>query len=1069
MISNYSVRKPFTVFVAIILILILGFVSFNNISTDLLPSINLPYSVIITPYVGASPEEVELVVTKTIEQSMASISNIKSVQSISRENMSLVILEFGESTNMDSAVIEMRENLDMLGSYMPDGVGTSTIMKLNPDMMPIMVVSAAVDGQKISESSAFLQDKIIPELESIEGVASVDASGLIESEIHVIIKQEKIDAINQQITNAVEKQIEAATEQAQAAMAKMSPAELAALAASKPQETPATEIPKVAISKEMVSGILKGQNFSMPTGYITEDGVDYLIRTGDAIEGYDALKSLTLMVLPFEGMAPITLEDVADVMYVSNSDEMYSKVNGIDAITLTIQKQTSYVTSDVTNDLLTKMFSLEARYPNLKMVTLMNQGEYIDIVVNSLLNNLIIGGLLAILILLLFLRDLKPTFVVGFSIPISVIAAFVLMYFSHITLNIISMGGLALGVGMLVDNSIVVIENIYRMRSEGKSAIEASVEGAKQVSGAIIASTLTTIAVFLPIVFIEGFTREIFTDMALTIAYSLLASLMVALTLVPTMASKMLIKEVKQDHKVFAKLKAGYTKVLEFALDHKVLVITVILLLFAGSIYGITSMGTQLFPTSDSGQLTVTLEMPIGSKFETLTKTADEVTEQLQTLNSIESIGATIGGGMFNMSGLGAAGSSGNSVTFYITLKDNRSQSTEEISSELTTLITSDKYKVSVTGTDMNMGALSGGDISIEIKGRDFADLEKIATDIAAIVSSVEGTKDVSSGIEETAPELKLVVDKDASVQKGLTVAQVFVEVNKLLSASSKSTSINVDGNDLNVVVMDESDLDPTSRKDILDLNLTTPQGETIKVGDIATLEETSGFKSIKRTDQQRYVTVTGSLADGYNVGLVSDEIQKKLNQYSTPDGYTIEMTGENKTIKDSFTDLSKMLLLAIVFIYLIMVSQFQSLLSPFIVMFTIPLAFTGGFFALLITGLPLSIVAFIGLIILTGVVVNNGIVFVDYANKMRESGLSKREALIKTGTDRLRPILMTALTTIIALSTMSLGTGTGTEMMQPMAITTIGGLIYATLLTLIFIPVLFDIFHKKDLRKSNA
>lgn len=1072
MISNYSVRKPFTVFVAIVLVLILGFVSFSNISTDLLPSINLPYSVIITPYIGASPEEVEMVVTKTIEQSMASISNIKSVQSISRENMSLVILEFGESTNMDSAVIEMRENLDMLGSYMPDGVGTSTIMKLNPDMMPIMVVSAAVEGQKISESSAFLQDKIIPELESIEGVASVDASGLIENEIHVIIKQDKIDAINQELSNQIALQIEAAKAEAQAAMANLSPAELAALAASSPEvttpETPTPETMAITITKEMVSGILKGQNFSMPTGYITEDGVDYLVRTGDAIENYEALKSLTLMILPFEGMDPITIDDVADVMYVSNSDEMYSKVNGIDAITLTVQKQTEYVTSDVTNHILEKISSLETRYPELKMVTLMNQGEYIDIVVNSLLNNLIIGGLLAILILLLFLRDLKPTFVVGFSIPVSVIAAFVLMYFSDITLNIISMGGLALGVGMLVDNSIVVIENIYRMRSEGKSAIEASVEGAKQVSGAIIASTLTTIAVFLPIVFIEGFTREIFTDMALTIAYSLIASLMVALTLVPTMASKILAKEVKQDHKVFAKLKSRYSKVLEFALDHRVLVIAIVIILFAGSIYGVTSMGTQLFPTTDSGQLNITLEMPIGSKFEDLTQTADDITTKLQTIESIESIGSTVGGGMFGMGGMGLAGSGGTSATFYITLNDDRDQSTEEISSELTALIASDQYEVSVSGTDMNMGALSGGDISIEIKGRDFATLETIAKDIASIVSGVEGTKDVSSGIEETAPELKLVVDKEASIQNSLTVAQVFVEVNKLLSKASKSTSISIDGNDMDIIVMDESDIQNTNRNDILNLELTTPQGEVVKVSDLASLEENNGFKSIRRIGQQRYVTVTGTLADGFNVGLVSDEIQKQLDEYTIPEGYTVEMTGENKTITDSFKDLFMMLLLAVVFIYLIMVSQFQSLLSPFIVMFTIPLAFTGGFFALMLTGLPLSIVAFIGLIILTGVVVNNGIVFVDYANKMRASGLSKREALIKTGTDRLRPILMTALTTIIALSTMSLGAGTGTEMMQPMAITTIGGLIYATLLTLIFIPVLFDIFHKKEYKDTN-
>ncbi|OJV65904.1 MAG: hypothetical protein BGO41_08190 [Clostridiales bacterium 38-18] len=1067
MLSNYSVRKPFTVVVAIILVLILGFVSFSNISTDLLPSVNLPYSVIITPYIGASPEEVELVVTKPIEQSMASISNIKNVQSISRENMSLVILEFAETTNMDSAVIEMRENLDMLGSYLPEGVGSSTIMKLNPDMVPIMVVSAAVEGQSIGESSSFLETKIIPEIESVEGVASVESSGLVENEIHVLIRQEKIDAVNKEIKDAIEAQIEAAKAEA---LAKLTPEQLAYMATQPTEAATQPDIPQISITKDMISGILKGQNFSMPTGYITEQGVDYLVRTGDAIEDDQALSDLVIMSLPIEGVDPIKLSEVADIMLVDNTDDMYSKVNGIDAITLTLQKQTEYVTSDITNRVLDKMDDLKQTYPDLQMVTLMNQGEYIDIVVDSLLNNLIYGGLLAIVILLIFLRDLKPTLVVGFSIPISVVTAFVLMYFSDITLNIISMGGLALGVGMLVDNSIVVIENIYRMRSEGKSAIEASVEGAKQVSGAIMASTLTTVAVFLPIVFIEGFTREIFTDMALTIAFSLLASLMVALTLVPTMASKILVKEVNQDHRVFSGLKNGYSKILNFSLDHKWIIIILVIGLFAGSIYGITSVGTELFPSMDSGQLTVTLNMPLEATFEDLRTAADDVTSKIQSLDGIESIGASVGGGMFGGmgGGLSGAGGSGNSATFYVTLSDERSLSTQALGDEILKVAGSDQYELSVTGTDMNMGSLTGGEITIEIKGRDFDTLEDLAIRISDIVKSVEGTKDVSSGVEVTSPELQIVVDKEKSISKGLTVAQVFMEINKALTTDSAATNINVDGNDLGVVVLDEESTKSLSRSDIMALEITSPQGETVKISDIASLEESNGFKSIRRTNQQRYVTVTGALETNYNIGIVSDKIQAGLDNLEIPNGYSVTMTGENQTINDSFRDLGKMLLLALVFIYLIMVAQFQSLLSPFIVMFTIPLAFTGGFFALLMTGKPLSIVAFLGMIILTGVVVNNGIVFVDYANKMREEGMSKREALIKTGRDRLRPILMTALTTIIALSTMSVGAGQGTEMMQPMAITTIGGLIYATLLTLLFIPVLFDLFHKKDQPKNQ-
>ena len=1049
MLSNFSVKKPYTVIVVVILIIILGVVSFMNISTDLLPSINLPYSVIITSYAGASPEEVEMIVTKPIEQSMASISNIKSVRSVSREHLSLVILEFGESTNMDSAVIEMRESLDMIATYMPDGVGSSNIMKLNPDMMPVMVLSAAIDGKDISESSAFLERVIVPELESIEGIASVEVSGLVENEIHVILSDEKIASVNKEIESIVTAQMQLAA-QAAAASGQTLP----------PSDTDSMEMPSITLSKEMISGILKGQNFSMPTGYITEEGISYLVRTGDKIENLDALKTMVVMHLPFEGIDPLTLEDVADVIFSNNASEMYSKVNGTDAITLTIQKQTEYVTSDISKSIHARIASIKAQHSDVEMVILMDQGEYIDIVVNSLSLNLIFGGILAVIVLLIFLRDLKPTFIVGVAIPISLVSAFVLMYFSNITLNIISMGGLALGVGMLVDNAIVVIENIYRMRHEGLSAKEAAVEGAKQVSGAITASTLTTVAVFVPIVFVEGFTREIFQDMGLTIAYSLLASLVIALTLVPMMASKILVNDANKDHPLFEGLKRGYTKVLKSALKHKFTTVILVLVLFVGSIFGALSMGTELFPSMDSGELNGTLTLPVGSDFEALVTAGDYVSSQILAIEGVESVGISAGGGTFGMGAL-AGGGSTNSASLYITLTEDRALSTLEITDLITSIKTGEDYTLTVSGTDMNMGAMTGGAISINIKGQDFDTLEKLAIDVAEIVRSVEGTTDVLSGIEETSPEFRLVVDKTLSIEKGLTVAQVFVEVNKLLANENSATAIATDSGDLNVYVFDAKDAEAITQKDILNLTIDSPTGEKVSVKDIATLEAANGFKSIGRMDQQRYVTVTGALKTDYNIGTVSAEIETLLAAYDVPSGYTLEMTGENETINSSFEDLSLMLLLGVLFIYLIMVAQFQSLLSPFIVMFTIPLAFTGGFLALMLVGMPLSIVAFIGLIVLAGVVVNNGIVFVDYANKMREEGLSKYDALIKTGNDRLRPILMTALTTIIALSTMSVGAGTGTEMMQPMAITAIGGLIYATLLTLVLIPVLYDLVHR--------
>lgn len=1031
MIPNFSVRRPYTIIVAVVLVAILGIVSLMNMTTDLLPSMNLPYAVVITTYPGASPEEVEAVVTRSIEQSMASLSNIKNINSMTRENMSLVILEFTANANMDSVFIEMRESLDMIMTYMPDEVGNPMMLKLNPDMMPVLVASVAVEGMAISESSQFISNNIIYEFESVEGVASVSVSGLVQSGIHVIIQAEKIEEINIRLAQTL------------AAMGNM-------------------EAPRVTITREMVSGILKGQNFSMPAGYITEDGVDYLVRTGDKIKDIDELKELVVMSLPFPGMAPITVQDVADVVVTDDSDTMYSKLNGSDAVILSIQKQSEYSTADVASRIRDKMTAVEAKHENVKVVALMDQGVYVDIVVGSITKNLMVGGVLALIILLLFLRDIRPTIVVGISIPVSLVAALVLMYFSNVTLNIISMGGLALGVGMLVDNAIVVIENIYRMRSEGKSAKEAAVEGAKEVSGAIVASTLTTTSVFLPIVFTQGLTRQIFADMGLTIGYSLLASLAIALSLVPMLASRIITKEVKRDENKLNVLQNWYTKVVEFSLRRKGLVLVIVVALLVVSAFGAFKMGTEFFPSSNTGQLMVNIQMPEGSSMEETIAVADEVTEIIGKIDYVDNVGATLGGGIgVGMIGLGG-GSSGD-VSIYVLVAEENVGKTQDIVQEIRVKTEGVAAEISVgdSGVDMT-SMLGGGGVSIVVSGREFATLEKVAGDVAGIVASVEGTRDVSDGIERTEPEIRVTVNKEKSITHGLTTAQVFMELAELLKSEGVDTSIAVGSLDYDVRVLDSQSDKEVSKDDIENLLIETPQGGAVAIKDIAAVEVGTGYGSIRRENQQRTLTVTAELDEGYNIGLVSQEIESRLADYDNPEGYNVKISGEQEMIDNTFRDLYLMLALAVAFIYLIMVAQFQSLLSPFIVMFTIPLAFTGGLLGLIITGNPVSIVAFVGLIILSGVVVNNGIVFVDYINILRRSGLSKREAIIRAGNVRMRPILMTALTTIIALSTMSLGVGTGTEMIQPMAITTIGGLIYATLLTLIFVPVLYDLMFKE-------
>ena len=1016
LLSNFSVKKPYTVIVAVIFVLVLGFISVSNMTTDLLPSLNLPYAVVSTSYIGASPEEVENVVTRPIEQRMASISNIKNIQSISSEHISMVILEFNETTNMDSAVIEMRESLDMVQTSMPDGVGSSMIMKLNPSMMPIMALGVSQEGKTVDLSTPFIENVIIPELESVEGVASITAFGLTENIIHVVVDQEKINLIQSSMPEGV----------------------------------------VLPLSTDMIAGVIQGQNFSMPTGYINDGQSDLLVRTGDEIDGLEALNNLVIFASDMPGMSPILLSDIADVLTVDNTGDRYSKINGNDSVTISLQKQTEYATSQVSQDVKAKIEEIQAQYPDTSIITLLDQGEYIDVVVKSIGLNLIYGGLLAVLVLFIFLRDLRPTLVVGLSIPISVITAFVLMYFSNITLNIISMGGLALGVGMLVDNSIVVIENIYRMRNEGLSAKEASIQGAKQVTGPIIASTLTTMAVFLPILFTQGLTRQIFADMGLTIAFSLTASLVVALTLVPMLASQSLNKSAKAEHHIMDKMKTAYLSILKFSLKHKITVLLVIVLLFAGSIYGAIQTGTELFPSTDMGQLTVTLELPKGTTHEEATKAGDELYEIIKDIKDIGTISASINSGGMGPMMMGNS----NQVSFNMILDPERTSTTQSISQAIRDKTENLTGDVLVSDGDMMMMGMGESGIGLTVTGRDFEVLSDIAKDLTEIIASVDGTTEISNGLEETAPEIKINVNKSASISKGLTVATIFMPVREILSDTQATTSILVDNYDLDVVVKSSEDV-KLDLEGLEALVLTTPYGASVNLKDVATIESIEGFTSINRTNQQRYLTVTSDVKDGYNVGQVSKEVEKLVNDYKTPEGYDIKIAGEQESINDAFKDLFLMLAAGILFIYLIMVAQFQSLKSPFIVMFTIPLAFTGGFLALIVTQTPLSMVSMIGLIILTGIVVNNGIVFVDYANKMRAEGLNKLEAILKSGRDRMRPIMMTALTTIFALSTMSIGAGDGTEMMQPMAITAIGGLIYATLLTLIFIPILYDLFHK--------
>lgn len=1268
MFPKISVKKPYTVFVGVVLVIVLGIVSMTRMTTDLFPNMNLPYALVITAYPGASPEEVESTVTAPVEAQMATTSNIKNISSMSYNSYSIVILEYEQSANMDSVVIEMQQKLDQLKGTWNDTVGSPMIMQLDPSMLPVMVASVDVEGMDSLELSEYVDNKLVPYLESVEGVASVSTVGSVKENIQITLKEDEIEEINEEVKAAIEDkfvdaqkeiddakkeledgqdtlnekkeelaaqiadnsnqvvngkiqayvgeskldstltelntskttleqtingldQLYAAAMQAEEAKRQLEPLYLMAqgmddatflqatgmersfvidsyekadaglkeinariatmapaLAALKITINDYHDIPKAkaeltktlaqvntgitavnqgkeqvnsgkatlddaykaltegqilgvmeisgaqtqillgqmalengqtqldsakesALSQADVSNILTvdmltnliiAQNFEMPAGYINQNETQYLVTVGDDINTVEDLEDVILIDMGLDGVDPIHLSDVADVVVVDNSADSYSKINGNPAIMLSIEKQTGYATGDVTDRLLDKFEEYEETEEGLNMAVLMNQGVYIDIIVMSVVQNMLIGALLAVIILIVFLKDYKSTFIIACSIPLSVVFAIVLMYFSNITLNMISLSGLALGIGMLVDNSIVVIENIYRIRKEGGSVKYASVVGTDQVTGAIVASTITTVCVFLPIVFVDGLTKQLFVDLALTILYTLGASLIVALTFVPMMASVIIKDGEEKPTPLFDKIRDWYETLVAKFLKGKVLVLLLAIVLLAVSVFAAYQRG---FSFINMDIETDQISLSIGPREDqTLTEDelralCDEATEIMMDIDGIETIGVMLGGG----SALSLFGGGSDNASYYILLDENTKRKSSEIVDEILQKTSVLDCEVNATTSSNDYSAFFGSGLSIYVKGRDLDKIQEYAAEVAEIVENTEGTTNVQAGLDNTTPSLKIHVDKDKAMEYKMTVAQVFGIVMTKIASTTSSTSISTETKDLSVYLQSEEQSEATLA-DLKKMTFTyvNDEGkeEQVRLSRIATFEDTETLSVINRDAQTKYIAITADIDENHNITKVSNEVNKKLDKLDLPNGYSVEMTGEDEMIYDAMKQLGLMLALAIILIYLVMVAQFQSLLSPFIIMFTLPLAFTGGFMALFLSGQEISVIAMLGFVMLAGIIVNNGIVMVDYINQLRREGMDKKEAIARAAATRLRPILMTTLTTVISMFPMALGIGDGSAMMQPMAITMIGGLVYGTLMTLVVVPCIYDILN---------
>lgn len=1292
---KFSVKKPLTVFVAVLAILVLGVVAYLKMTPDLMPNMDFPYVILVTTDPGASPETVEADITKPLEQSMATLDRIKNVTSSSMDSVSMVVLEFEDGVNMDTVSVDIQQKINQLKGSWSDTVGDPYVLKMNPSMLPVQVAALSYDGKDITELSDFVTDTLSPKLEGITGVASVTVSGTVQHQLHVILSQKKLDDLSRRLSDAIAKPLDDAAgqlssargqvnsakaairsaeesavrdavtqalttiqdslktmrdsrdqlqanlrelaeiqaekarleaenapyqarieairhdpsmteEEKQAAIAEIESdpeyvriqAELAALdlrmaalgvkwdeAVQRAKEwqkqleelekqlrdletdegvakladqvtagtlTMADAVTQIisaniqldsalnqidqglqtleesrsaalsqadlssSLNLSTITALLTAQNFSMPAGYLKEDGVNYMVSVGDAIGTRQDLEDLVLFDLGMDGIDPIRMKDVADVAITDNSSEIYDKLNGKDGVIVSFNKQSTYATAEVSDNINSRFRELEAEYEGLSFVPLMDQGDYIYLIINSILSSLGWGALFSVLILYLFLRDLRPTVITLCSIPISVIFAVVLMYFSGVTINMISLSGLAVAVGMLVDNSVVVIENIYRLRAKGATVIQAAVSGARQVLGAITASTLTTVCVFLPIVFVEGITKQLFTDLALTMTYSLLASLIVALTLVPAMASGMLRKEKPQKPGLLDRVYPAYRKAVSWSLRHRAVVLLLSLVLLLGSAGATLARGFAFMPNIDMNTVNLTVSMPEGCTREQAVSLADEVLRRAAQVENVETVGAMMSssgssGGM-DMTSIMSSGGGAYDVTAYITLTEGASGA--KTGQQIEAACTGMDCTVTASGAmDSYMTYLTGSGVTLNVYGSDMEQMQSAAKTLAAKLATVPGTENVSDGLEQAATALHLSVDRNAAMEKGLTVAQVYMAVASALTDTDSSLSLTLDGLDVSVSIQSPEESRMTREK-LMDLEIdpsamsamssmmsaasgsgsmsgmsgmssgsgsmsgmsgmssgstsAVQAAEPVRLGDIAKLEETVSLNTIHRDQQRRYITVSADVADGYNVTKVTTAAQAAIAEVDLPQGITASFQGENEAIMDAIRQLLLMLLLGIVLVYLVMVAQFQSLRSPLIVMFTIPLAFTGGFLALLLAGIEVSVVSLVGFVMLVGVIVNNGIVLVDYINQLRLEGMGRREAIIEAGVTRLRPILMTSLTTILGLVVMAFGKDVGTALMQPVALVCIGGLLYATLMTLLVVPCMYDILSRRDLRKVN-
>jgi HAE1 family hydrophobic/amphiphilic exporter-1 len=1024
--SQFSVHHPIFTVMIFLIVIILGFISFTRLPIDLMPDITFPTLSLSTSYGNASPEEIEELITRPIEEAMAAVPGVEEISSTSSEGRSSIRISFAWGIDLEEASNDIRDRLDRILPSLPEDIDRPRLRKFDPASFPILIMGASSDLDPI-QTRRIIDDQIKYRIERVPGVASLDIWGGLEREIHVNLEPDKIKALG--------------------------------------------------LPLDMILNKIRSENVDVPAGTIERGNYEVLIRTPGVYTNLDEIRNT---VVAIRDGVPIQIKEIATVEDSWQKITRIVRVNGKAGIRLSISKQSGKNTVEVAQAVLEELKQVQQDIPQITLTPIIDSSKYIQNAISNVGRAALYGGLLAVLVLLFFLRSFRSTTVIATAIPISIIATFALIYFGGFTLNIMTLGGLALGIGMLVDNAIVVLENIYRLQESGEKPIKAAINGTGEVTSAIIASTLTTLAVFLPLIFLRGMSGIMFKQLSYVIAFALFCSLIVALTLVPMLSSKVLrvtklSNPTKQSlglrlftisGRFFTNLEDKYKELLHYALNHRLLVLGAAFLLFIGSLSLVRLVGNEFMPAADEGEVRVSGEMEIGTRLGVMEEKFDTIAAIVRKeVSEIDSMVESMGGSSFR-----GTGSHVGEMRISLVPQAKRSRSSEEISADLRQKL------MGIPGVIMRiragqgffllrMGTSGGDQVQIEIRGYDLETSDALAKQVAAITERVDGVTDARISREIGTPEEIIVIDRLKAADMKLTVSQIANTLQTFLTGT-RASNYREAGDEFWIRVK-VKDAEKMSLDDILDLTLTNSDGQPVMLRNMVSVQPRRGPVMIQRKDQERIVTVSANIS-GRDMGSIIADIREGLRTLPVPRGFIILFAGDYEEQQKAFRELFLGLILALMLVYMVMASLYESLRDPFVVMFSIPLAAIGVILILFLTNTTFNVQSYIGCIMLGGIVVNNAILLVDYTNLLRRRDkMPLREAIEEAGRRRLRPILMTATTTIFALLPLALGLNEGGEAQAPMARAVVGGLLSSTLITLVIVPVMYSVFEGMRKKKK--